>query len=267
MNCKGCGALIGKMAEGKPIISVITCAHNEERYVGKCLASVRRALRNFESEIVFVADCCNDNTVEIAKKYNVEKLIVKNWKSWKNSYAEALQTGFLQSSGKYVNILDADIVIPNDFFEKMLPIVKGKTVSVSASVETYPSTLFNSLYYAWERTHELTPFGKEPRGAARIMLREVLEEVGGFSDVLAPDTDLDVKVRERGYRSVYFKDVKVWHIREINFEKVVAGQLGSGAARYNLGVSFMRTLGHSIFRARPFVTCGWIIEWLREEFM
>ncbi len=253
------------MAGGNPVISVITCAHNEERYVGKCLASVRRALRNFESEIVFVADRCTDNTVEIAKKYNVEKLILKDWKDWENSYAEALQTGFLQSSGKYVSIVDADIVVPNDLFEKMLPMVRGDIVSVSAMVETFPSTLVNRLYYAWERTHDFTPLGKEPRGAARIILRKVLCEIGGFRDFPAPDTDLDVRIRKKGYRSVYSREVKVWHIREISLKKVVAGQLGSGVARYNLGVSFMRTLGHSIFRARPLVLYGWITEWLKHK--
>lgn len=253
------------MVREKPLISVITCAHNEEKYVGKCLASVRRALRNFESEIVFVADRCTDSTVEIAKRYCVEKLVVKDRKTWENSYAESLQTGFLSSSGRYVSIVDADIIVSEDFFEKMLQLIRGETVSVSAKVETYPSTLFNSLYHAWERTHELTPFGKEPRGAARIILREVLYEIGGFSDVSAPDTDLDVKIRKRGYKSVCFNGVKVWHIRQITLKKVLSSQLSSGVSRYNLGVGFMRTLGHSIFRARPLVLCGWITEWLRRK--
>jgi glycosyltransferase involved in cell wall biosynthesis len=254
------------MIDRKPMISVITCAHNEEKYVGKCLASVRRALRDFKGEIVFVADRCTDNTVEIAKRYNVEKLIMKDWKKWRNSYAEALLTGFLQSSGKYISIVDADIIVPNDFFEKMLPLFRDNIASVSAMVETYPSTLINRLYYAWERTHNLAPLGREPRGAARIIIREVLYEIGGFSDVPAPDTDLDIKIRKKGYKSIYFKGVKVWHIREINFKKIVSSQLGSGMARYNLGVGFMKTLGHSIFRVRPFVIYAWVIEWLRHKF-
>jgi GT2 family glycosyltransferase len=93
----------------------------------------------------------------------------------------------------------------------------------------------------------------------------VLFEIGGLRDVLAWDTDLDVRIRKKGYRSIYFNGVKVWHIREITLKKVVAGQLGSGVSRYNLGIGFMRTLGHSIFRARPLVIGGWIIEWLRRK--
>jgi len=168
------------MAREGPTLSVIVCAHNEEKYVGKCLASVRRALRNFEGsgEIVFVADRCTDGTVEVAKKCNVEKLIIKDWKRWMNSYAESLQTGFLHASGEYISVVDADIVVPEDFFEKLLPLLKGDVVSVSAVVETYPSTLINSIYRAWERARELAPLGREPEGAARIVLGKVLHEVG-----------------------------------------------------------------------------------------
>ncbi|MGC9069214.1 MAG: glycosyltransferase, partial [Thermoprotei archaeon] len=102
------------MLGSKPEISVIVCAHNEERYIGKCLAALRRALEGFNGEIVFVADRCTDGTVDLAKRYNVEKLIIKDKKMWENSYAESLQMGFLNSSGGYVCIVDADIVVPND---------------------------------------------------------------------------------------------------------------------------------------------------------
>ncbi|MBS7624493.1 glycosyltransferase [Candidatus Bathyarchaeota archaeon] len=249
----------------KPLVSVITCAHNEEKYVGKCLASVRRALKGINGEIVFVADRCNDNTAEIAKRFNVEKLIIKTWKRWKNSYAESLQTGFLNSSGKYISIVDADIILPENFFKEMLPLIRGNIASVSARVETYPSTLLNRIIYAWEKTHEITPFLREPRGAARVIKRDALCKINGFKDSRAPDTYIDLELRRKGYRSLYYDKVKVWHIREVTLRKVVNGQLFSGFARYQLKVSFMRTLAHSIFRLRPLVACGWLIEWLRGE--
>jgi len=245
------------------LISVITCAHNEDKYVGKCLASVRRALRKFDGEIVFVADRCTDNTVKIAEKYGVDKLIEKTWRRWKNSYAESLQIGLLNSSGKYISIIDADIVVPENFFEKMLPLMRGNIVSVSAKVETLPSTLLNRVLYAWEKTHEITPFGREPRGAARVIKKKILSEIGGFRDVMAPDTDLDIRVRRKNYRSLYVDWIRVWHIREITLRKIINGQFSSGAARYQLGISFMRALGHSIFRLRPLVAYGWLREWLK----
>ncbi|MEM1581499.1 MAG: glycosyltransferase [Candidatus Bathyarchaeia archaeon] len=249
----------------KPVISVITCAHNEEKYVGKCLASVRRALRKIEGEIVFVADRCTDNTIKIAERYNVEKLIAKTWKKWRYGYAESLQTGFLNSSGQYISIIDADIVIPENFFEKTIPLVKGSIASVSAKVETYPSTLLNRISYAWEKTHEITPLGREPRGAARVIQREILHKIGGFKDVAAPDTDIDIRIKKEGFKSLYLDEIKAWHIRENTLKKIMNGQLSSGSSRYNLRISFIRTLGHSIFRGRPLVAYAWVLEWIRHE--
>ena len=250
-----------KMAQrGKPKVSVIICAHSEEKYVGKCLSSVRNALRDIGNEIIFVADRCTDNSVEIAKKYGVSKLIEKTWKKWENSYAESLQSGYLQASGEHISIIDADVVVPSDFFEKLIPMINGRIASVSAQIVTFPHSFWNRVVYAWEKTHRFSPFGRNPRGAARVILKRALDEVDGFSDVPAPDTSLDLKLRRRGFMSVLSDSVKVWHIRDITLDKTVNGQLNAGRGRYTLGVSFIRTVGHAIYRFRPFTICGWLME-------
>lgn len=244
-------------------VSVIICAHNEEKYVGKCLSSVLNAVNNIdvESEMIFVADRCTDNTVEIAKKFDVTKIIEKRWKKWKNSYAEALQTGYLKATGKYVSIIDADIIVPENLFVKLIPIVGNNVASVSAQVVTYPLTFLNRLVYAWEQTYEFTPLGRKPRGAARVILKRALDEIGGFNDFSAPDTDLDLRLMQKDYKSVYSRAVRVWHIRDITFDEIIKGQIGAGRARYALGVGFIRTIGHAVFRFRPFTICGWLLEW------
>lgn len=247
------------------VISVIMCAHNEEKYVGPALKSVKRALMNIDGEIIFVADRCSDKTVEIASKIGVDKLIVKDWKKWKNSYAESLQTGFLNSSGSHISIIDADILVPKNFFEMMLSELNEEkdVVSVSAMVETYPSNILNSIIRAWEKTHNISPFGREPRGAARIINRKVLLEIGGFKDVRAPDTDLDLRLRERRYKSKYVNKMKVWHIRKNTLSKVFKNQLSAGIARYELGITLMRTSAHTVFRMRPLVIYGWLYGWIQ----
>jgi glycosyltransferase involved in cell wall biosynthesis len=243
-------------------VSVIICAHNEKEYVGKCLNSVLNAVRNIESEIVFVADRCTDSTAEIAKKLGIGNVIEKKWKKWKNSYAEALQAGYQKATGKHVAIIDADIVIPEDFFDKLIPMVGNSVASVSAQVATYPYTFWNRLIYAWEQTYEFAPLGRKPRGAARVILKGALDEVGGFNDSVAPDTDLDIRLAKKGYRSVYSRAVKVWHIRNLTLDKIIKGQIIAGRARYALGIGIIRTMGHATFRFRPFIIVGWLLEWL-----
>ena len=142
------------MKEKQPLISVIVCAHNEEKYIDKCLPNLLRALEGFESEVIFVADRCTDKTVEKAKKYPV-KIIEKTWKKWNNSYSEALQTGHLNAEGSYLSIVDADIIVPPNFFKDLIPLIKDKIASVAAHVVTCPDTLLNRLMNAWEKSAQL----------------------------------------------------------------------------------------------------------------
>lgn len=247
------------MTTQPPLISVICCAHNEEEYVDRSIPNVLKALKGFPHEIIFVADRCTDKTVEKVGKYKV-KVVEKNWKKWTNSYAESLQTGYLKAKGKYMSIIDADIIIPTTFFRDLVPILKGRIASVAAHVVTYPDTLLNRVKYAWERTYSVAPLGRAPYGAARIICKESLDEINGFRDVPAPDTDIDMRLVKKGYRSVG-ASVKVYHIRRVSFRGAVSGQINRGRARYVLGISLIRTVGHALFRLRPFTVCGWLLEW------
>lgn len=245
-------------------MSVICCAHNEEEYVGKSVPNLLKALEGFSSEIIFVADRCTDSTVEKVRKYQV-RVIEKKWKKWKNGYAESLQTGLLNAKGAYIAIVDADIIVPANFFRDLMPMVKGDVVSVAPHVVTYPDTLWNRLMYAWEKTYSVAPLGREPRGAARIILRKTLDEIGGFKDVPTPDTGIDIHLVKKGYKSVATSTMKVYHIRQISPRKMINGQIISGRGRYALGVSLMRTIGHTVVRFRPFVVGGWLMEWIRRK--
>ena len=252
------------MPNQRPLISVICCAHNEEQYVDKSLPAILKALEAVSGEVLFVADRCTDSTAELAEKYPVT-VIEKNWKRWENSYAEALQTGYLKANGAYVSIVDADIAVPPDFFAVLLYGIEGAVASVAGDVVTYPDTFWNRAFYAWEKTYNLAPLGKELHGAARLILKSALDEIGGFSDVPAPDTDLDLRLAESGYGSKYVASVKSFHLRHLTLSKMVNGQITSGRARYILGVGLKRTMGHSVLRCRPLVLNGWVIGWMNRK--
>lgn len=245
-----------------PMISVIVCAHNEEEYVDKCLPSLINALRDFSNEIIFIADRCTADTAERARKYDV-KIIEKKWRNWESSYAESLQVGYLNARGAYLGIVDVDIMVPTNFFKDMVPMIRGDVASIAASVATYPDTLWNRIMYAWEKTYGLAPLGKVPCGAARVIRKGALDEIGGFRDVPTPDTDIDIRLAKKGYRSIVTSVVRVYHIRHISLRAMINGQINCGRGRYALGISLIRTLGHALFRFRPLVIYGWLLEWQR----
>jgi len=164
-----------------------------------------------------------------------------------------------------VSIIDADIVVPTNFFQSLLSLIKGDVESVAADVVTYPGTFWNRVFYAWEKTYNLAPLGKEPYGAARLILMTALDRIGGFQDVPAPDTNLDLHLVKAGYKSVALPALKTYHLRQLSLGKIVSGQIRSGRAQYVLGLSFKRTVGHSILRVRPLILQGWMLEWMNRK--
>lgn len=239
------------------MISVIMPAHNEERYIDESLQSIVKALLYLPCEILVVVDRCSDKTGEKALKYPV-KMLEKNWNCWSSSYAECLQYGLTQAKGKYVAIVDADIVVPKEFFRLALSQLHENVISVSPLVVTAPNSLWNRVTNIWQRTFTLGFF----RGnyGQRVTMAKPLSQVGGFRDVYSPDTDLDMRLRKAGYNSVLAEDIKVWHIRKPSFRRTIMTQVLRGRARKQLGFGFIHTLAHAIVRLRPFYVLGWLIQ-------
>lgn len=246
---------------------MICCAHNEEQFIDRSVPRVLRALealKEFSYEIVFVADRCTDKTVEKARKYGV-KVVEKDWGRWMNGYAEALQTGFENSRGEIVGIVDVDILVSDDLFRGLVPRLGGRVASVDARVVTYPDSFWNRFAYAWEKTYDLAPLGRGHYGGARVVLKRALDEVNGFRDVFSVDSDIDARLAEIGYRSASTSAVRVYHARRLSPRMMVKKQIRAGRGRCMIGYGFARTVAHAVFRFRPFVVGGWFMEWTKKR--
>lgn len=86
-------------------ISVIIPAHNEEKYIKRCIHSIKRADAQFpgNTEIIVVCNRCTDRTAEIAKacgarvSYNEDRCIAK-----------VRNAGIADAKGKIIVTIDAD---------------------------------------------------------------------------------------------------------------------------------------------------------------
>jgi len=238
---------------------VLICAHNEESYIRKSLEGILRQTVP-PSRIILVADRCNDKTVAMAKNVLPRNSVVieKQELLWQNSYAENLEIGRKNAIGELLAIVDADVLVPPLFLEKTSASCL-QWASVSALVRTDPSQgLMNRLVSFWERSYLFTPLGREARGGARSISMRALAEVGGFRDVIAPDTDLDIRLKQHGERVKMDTSLVALHLRKMSMARSVFYQIRAGEARRELGVSPLRTLLHSIARLRPFVIYGYI---------
>lgn len=243
-------------------VTIITPAHDEENTIEKCIESVKQLNKpeNIELEHVIVADRCTDLTVDICKKQGVT-VLEKNFHDqnvW--PITETVDYGIKNTSSDLIGKVDADIILEKDWLIKLLPHLDEKTISVSSSIKTRTGkTGMDFLMWLRDINYKIIPLGREPRGGARILNRKLLNEIGGLDyDKPTFDTSLDMRIRGLGYKSKLVVDASATEIRQLTIKGIIKHQLSSGEARKKLGISFGRTLMHSIFRVKPFVILGYL---------
>jgi len=246
-------------------VSIITPAHNEEETILACLLSVQNLAvpSNLSVEHLVVADRCSDRTMKICMERNV-RVVEKNWKGNAiDPVTEVVELGVNESEGEIMGKVDADIILPKNWLVETLKHFDDDTVSVASRVKTRSGKWWLDFFMALrDLNYRVTPLGEEPRGAARLIDRVLLERIGGFDYNWASwDTGLDARVRAAGYRSVLVKDVCALEYRpSMTVSGLVSKQIEQGAARRRMGSSLIRTIGHSLFRLRPFVLWGYVMK-------
>lgn len=98
----------GRNSQKDVKFSIIIPAHNEEKYIRKCLDSIAKASEAYkeQTEVIVVLNRCTDQTEEIAKSYNCITLKNedKNLSKIRNAGAEI-------ASGEIIVTLDADTIM------------------------------------------------------------------------------------------------------------------------------------------------------------
>lgn len=257
------------MPTSKSNIGIIVPCHNEDLYLERCLKSIFNSLSMVEArgEVLVILDRCSDRSPEIANEFkltnpNIE-ILTKQETKWHSSIAENFELGLTKFKDcDYISIIDADVVIPLNFFSQLIQELQNNVelVSVASSLETERSTSFNKFYSIYERLFSRISLGESLRGGCRIyrgsaVRRAYDEGTPMIGDYYAQDTKFDQRL---GGKRQIVGSVHSLHIRRISFSKCVRGQLSAGRARRQLHSSFLKTLLHSIFRLRPLVIAGYL---------
>ena len=89
----------------KTHISVIIPAHNEEKYIRRCIHSIKKADERFKgnTEIIVVCNRCTDRTAQIAKENGARVLFNED-----RCIAKVRNAGIDAANGKIIVTIDAD---------------------------------------------------------------------------------------------------------------------------------------------------------------
>jgi len=94
-----------------PSISVCMIVKNEEKFLPRCLESIR----NLVDEIIIVDTGSTDNTIQIAQSFGAK--VYQH--PWENDFAKHRNQSLNYATGEWVLVLDADEVIPKKEIHKL----------------------------------------------------------------------------------------------------------------------------------------------------
>ena len=107
---------IGSKDNSKPTISCCMIVKNEERFLEKCLMSVK----DYVDEIVIVDTGSTDNTVDIARRFT-DKIY---FHPWENSFSKARNQALGYATGDWIFQIDGDEELMEGSGERLLKAVR-----------------------------------------------------------------------------------------------------------------------------------------------
>lgn len=116
----------------RTFISVIIPAHNEERYIGRCIRSIKKSAAQFKGhvEIIVVCNRCTDKTGLIAEKLGARVLTNED-----RCIAKVRNTGIKAANGEIIVTIDADNRMTKGTLREIYSLIKtGKYIGGGAPI-------------------------------------------------------------------------------------------------------------------------------------
>lgn len=195
-----------------PELSIIIKTLNEERNIGRCIESILNSLADISPEVIVADSGSSDRTIEISMSYPVT--IVQLANPAERSCGIGPQLGFQHSHGRFVLILDADMVLHAPFVRSALLRMRndeycggigGQLVERSGSGYEY------ELRRSFSRKQEEEVSWLDGGGLYR---RSAIESVGYLSNRnlhAYEEKELGLRLKHAGWRLYRVADVAVDH--------------------------------------------------------
>lgn len=211
-----------KKSENKPAISIIIPTYNEELLIGKKLDNIFKLDYPRELMEVVIIDSSTDRTTEIIKDYQKRYDCITLIKEKRQGLANALNTAYAAARNEIVIKTDCDSMLEKDVLQKVASDfadysvggVTGKQVVINESdVEVGYRSLQSRVQIA-ESWIDSTIIFHGPFSAYRKALIKPIDP-----DSMADDSELAIKVRRQGYRTIIDPEIVFYEASQSAFFK------------------------------------------------
>lgn len=172
-------------------LSIVIPAYNEEKYLSKCLESLKnQTYKNVE--IIIVDNGSTDQTVEIAKKYDTTII-----QESKKGVGAARKKGFAQAQGDIIVSTDADCSYPSDWLEKITrAFEKPDTIAVYGTTMIENESPWKQKFslYLMTAFYQINDWlnKKQFQGSNSAVRKTAYEKTSGFDETLGALEDADL---------------------------------------------------------------------------
>ncbi|MDH3360557.1 MAG: hypothetical protein OEL55_06765, partial [Desulfobulbaceae bacterium] len=156
----------------------------------------------------------------------------------------------------YLAILDADIRLPEDYYQRILgKFAADSTLGVASGI--YENLINDKL-------HKVLNDRRSTPKAIQVFRRQVFEKIGGFLPMQhgGEDTVACVMARMAGWKVWSFPDIKVVHLRPTGTgatSNILAVRFRQGICEYHLGAHplfFLLKVLRRALREKPYIAGG-----------
>ena len=113
------------------MISVVIAAYNTEKYIAKCLESLKKQTYT-DFEIIVVVDGATDKTLDICEEFSKQDSRFITVYRKNGGLAAARNTGLKKCTGEYIAFVDSDDYVSPDYLEVLVNAIKMNNCDISA---------------------------------------------------------------------------------------------------------------------------------------
>ncbi|MDY7577607.1 glycosyltransferase [Herbaspirillum sp. RTI4] len=231
-----------------PVVSVIVPIYGKYNYTLRCLASIVRHVPSVAFEVIVVDDCSPDESLSVLGHVDGIRVVANEVNM---GFLRSCNRGAEQARGEYLCFLNNDTEVTPGWLDSLYQtFTKFPGTGLAGSKLVYPDGVLQeaggiiwkdgSAWNFGRYEDQLAPVYNYARevdycsGASILVPTKLFADLQGFDEHYVPayceDSDLALKIRDRGYRVIYQPLSVVVH-----YEGISCGtDTGSGIKAYQV---------------------------------